>query len=323
MARKKTARKASTRNSKDPAQGVAPPTGKTQPITTAEASDNEMEDDEMEDGDEMGGEDGNGINPLHDESDETLAGIIVHLAEEPNDMVAQMAADEMMTRLRRLRQKVQNGKRGEGDNEGMDTAALHQTLINTVAEAVGQGVEKAVEDVRKEMQEVQKELQEVRRELQAQKKKEASIPATTAARSWAAVVAGEGELPKKIIPGRLNKEILVRGSTEPSLTRRSPQEIIRAVNGISEKKGAIAARKLPSGDVIVTFHDAETKEWHAKNGGWIGIVFGEAAKEARRTFAVLIKGMLKRDLKDVTETVFGRQLGLSSVEKSQVQDSND
>ncbi|KAJ4288895.1 hypothetical protein N0V88_007228 [Collariella sp. IMI 366227] len=281
MARKKTARKASTRNSKNPAQG---------------ASDDEMEDDEMEDGDEMGGEDGNGINPLHDESDETLAGIIVRLAEEPNDMVAQLAADEMMTRLRRLRQKVQNGKRGVGDDEGMDTATLHQTLVNTVAEAVGQGIEKAVEEVRKEMQEVQKELQEVRRELQAQKKKEASIPATTAARSWAAVVAGEGELPKKIIPGRLNKEILVRGSTEPSLTRRSPQEIIRAVNGISEKKGAIAARKLPSGDVIVTFHDAETKEWHAKNGGWIGIVFGEAAKEARRTFAVLIKGMLKRDL---------------------------
>ncbi|KAJ4287402.1 hypothetical protein N0V88_007673 [Collariella sp. IMI 366227] len=172
MARKKTARKASTRNSKNPAQGVAPPTGKTQPITTAEASDDEMEDDEMEDdemedGDELGGEDGNGINPLHDESDETLAGIIVRLAEEPNDMVAQLAADEMMTRLRRLRQKVQNGKRGEGDDEGMDTATLHQTLVNTVAEAVGQGVEKAVEEVRKEMQEVQKELQEVRRELQA------------------------------------------------------------------------------------------------------------------------------------------------------------
>jgi hypothetical protein len=39
------------------------------------------------------------------------------------------------------------------------------------------------------------------------------------------------------------------------------------------------------------------------------------AKEAKRTFAVLVKGMLKRDLKDVTEAVFGKELGLTSVEK--------
>ncbi len=32
------------------------------------------------------------------ESDETLAGTIIHLAEEPNSMVAQLVADEMMTR---------------------------------------------------------------------------------------------------------------------------------------------------------------------------------------------------------------------------------
>jgi hypothetical protein len=131
------------------------------------------------------------------------------------------------------------------------------------------------------------------------------MPATTVARSWAAVVAGKGEL-SKIIPGRLNKEILVRGSTEPSLTRRSPQGIVQTVNGIFERKGAIAAPKLPSGDVIVTFQDAETNGWYAKNGGWIGTAFGEVAKEARRTFVVLVEGMLKRDLKDVMEVAFSK-----------------
>jgi hypothetical protein len=79
--------------------------------------------------------------------------------------------------------------------------------------------------------------------------------------------------------------------------------------------GAIAARKLPSGDVIITFKDAGTRYWHAKSGGWIGAAFGETAKEAKRTFAVLVKGMLKRDLKDVTEAVFGKELGLTSVRK--------
>jgi len=73
------------------------------------------------------------------------------------------------------------------------------------------------------------------------------------ARLWAVVAAGKPELPAKRIPKRLNKEILVRGSAGPALTRRSPQEIVQAVNRVSKKKGAIAARKLPSGDVIVTF----------------------------------------------------------------------
>jgi hypothetical protein len=87
------------------------------------------------------------------------------------------------------------------------------------------------------------------------------------------------------------------------------------VNGVSGKKGAIAARKLPSGDVIVTFQDTKTKDWHTTNGGWVREAFGDTAREAKRTFAVLVKGMLKRELKDITEAEFGKQLGLSSVDK--------
>ena len=34
----------------------------------------------------------NGPNPLHDESDEVLAGTIVHLAKEPNEAVSQVVA---------------------------------------------------------------------------------------------------------------------------------------------------------------------------------------------------------------------------------------
>ena len=286
----------------------APPTEGAQPITTD--NDEEMEDDIY-----------NGPNPLHDESDEVLAGTIVHLAKEPNEAVSQVVADEIMTRLRRLR-RLESGKAPETGSVGIDVTRIQESIVDAVVDGVGQGtgrameeVRKQMQEVRKEMQEVQKELQEARRELQDQRKKQAPAPATTVARSWAAVVAGEGELPKKIIPGRLNKEILVRGSIEPSLTRRSPQEIVQAVNGVSERKGAVAARKLPSGDVIVTFQDAETKEWHAKNAGCIGTAFGEVAKEAKRTFAVLVKGMLKRDLRDVTEAAFGKQLGLQSVER--------
>ncbi|EAQ85704.1 hypothetical protein CHGG_06957 [Chaetomium globosum CBS 148.51] len=51
------------------------------------------------------------------------------------------------------------------------------------------------------------------------------------------------------------------------------------------------------------------------NRGWITKAFGQAAEERKRTFTVLAKGILKRDLKGVTEEEFGRSTGLSTVER--------
>ncbi|EAQ89439.1 hypothetical protein CHGG_06058 [Chaetomium globosum CBS 148.51] len=56
----------------------------------------------------------------------------------------------------------------------------------------------------------------------------------------------------------------------------------------STKQGAIAARKLPSGDTVVTFNDSNTKSWHFQpTPSRIQQAFGEQAKEAGRTYAVL------------------------------------
>jgi hypothetical protein len=49
------------------------------------------------------------------------------------------------------------------------------------------------------------------------------------------------------------------------LAKRTPAEIIQVINQASAKKGAIAARKLLSGDIVVTFSDPTTKEWHNQN----------------------------------------------------------
>ena len=70
----------------------------------------------------------------------------------------------------------------------------------------------------------------------------------------------------KAIPQRINREILVRGNDLPaSFKERTPIEITQAINQASTRKGAIAARKLPSGDTIVTFQDPASKEWHSRN----------------------------------------------------------
>jgi hypothetical protein len=80
------------------------------------------------------------------------------------------------------------------------------------------------------------------------------------------------------------------------LAKRSLAEIIQAINQASAKKGAIAARKLLSRDIVVTFSDPATKEWYSQNGQWVQQAFGEQAREACRTYAVLVKGLKRADL---------------------------
>ena len=77
--------------------------------------------------------------------------------------------------------------------------------------------------------------------------------------TWATVAAAAAAptavpVPATAPPSRLGREVLVRGAgLSASLAKRTPQEIVQAVNIASSTKGAIAARKLPSGDVVVTF----------------------------------------------------------------------
>ena len=66
---------------------------------------------------------------------------------------------------------------------------------------------------------------------------------------------------------------------------------------------------------MVTFSDPTTKDWHTKNNQWLQQAFGDQAKEAYRTFAVLVKGLRKADLQGTTEEAFGTAIGLRSVDK--------
>jgi hypothetical protein len=81
------------------------------------------------------------------------------------------------------------------------------------------------------------------------------------------------------------------------------------------KKGAVAARKLPSGDTIGTFLGTTTRDWHSTITGWIKEAFGQQAEENKRTFAVLLKGIWKRDLQGTTEEAFGNETGLQTIDK--------
>lgn len=158
---------------------------------------------------------------------------------------------------------------------------------------------------------------------------------TQLARTWADIARGNNinsnatialpqQQPAKIVPARLSREVLVKGDSQPAdLAKRNPLEIVQAVNQASSRKGAIAARKLPSGDTIVTFANPATRDWHSTNKDWIQLAFGDKAREARRTFAILVKGLRKPDLQGVTEDDFGQELGLKTLDKIKYQYPKD
>ena len=142
------------------------------------------------------------------------------------------------------------------------------------------------------------------KELLSEVKKTSGTGATwsAVAARGAAAVGQQQDVPRKVIPARQSQEILIRGyEMPPNLAKRTPQETVQAINTASAQKGAVAARALPSGDVVVTFRDEVTRDWHRKDTAWIRGAFGGQAKEAKRTVAILIKGLRKADLQGVTE----------------------
>ena len=79
---------------------------------------------------------------------------------------------------------------------------------------------------------------------------------TTKASTWAAVTAG-GMVAPKVIPARNTREIHVFApDAAPDVVNRTAQQTVQAINTASGTSTAIAARKLPSGRIAITFTDS-------------------------------------------------------------------
>jgi len=125
-------------------------------------------------------------------------------------------------------------------------------------------------------------------------------PATTAGRpSWAAVVAGATQggrgdsalyAPKVVVPERSNREVVIRAPGQgEDLANRTAVQVVEAVNKAMGSEGAVAARRLRSGDTVLTF--SNNAENYTKDTKWVGEAFGAKAEVKRREFAVIVKGM--------------------------------
>ncbi|KAG6067614.1 hypothetical protein E4U32_003436 [Claviceps aff. humidiphila group G2b] len=57
------------------------------------------------------------------------------------------------------------------------------------------------------------------------------------------------------VPSRVHREVVIKGTTlSDAATGRKPEEIVTAVNGAINAPAEVAARRLRSGDTVITFN---------------------------------------------------------------------
>jgi hypothetical protein len=108
---------------------------------------------------------------------------------------------------------------------------------------------------------------------------------------------------------RLHKEILIKPGNQPlSLQQRTPEQIVQAIQTTTKNNKAKAIRKLPSGAIVVTVEDAETKRQLEAQDSWIQEVFGAQASVSKPSFAIALKGLTTHDLQGVSEETLLQEL---------------
>ncbi|KAG5988166.1 hypothetical protein E4U52_006840 [Claviceps spartinae] len=96
--------------------------------------------------------------------------------------------------------------------------------------------------------------------------------------------------PPMAVPSRLDREVLIKGTfINSNVSGRSPGEIVKAVNAATKTDTAVAARRLASGDTVVTCRDSTSRP-NADDTEWVQTAFGPEAAVNRRVFSVVVKG---------------------------------
>jgi hypothetical protein len=124
----------------------------------------------------------------------------------------------------------------------------------------------------------------------------------TTPRSWASIASskpwGAGATaalePRVVVPARREREVVVRkGDGDP--LQRTPIEVVRAVNSALGSNEAVAARRLQSGDTLVTFNEAAKA--YKTGDTWITEAFGTTATRVRRELTVIARRLPQKQVR--------------------------
>jgi len=143
----------------------------------------------------------------------------------------------------------------------------------------------ALETIRKDVA----HIKALFREQQSEPKK----PTTYAEAARARGGAGGGyNAPREATqPARYQREVVVApGGETPEQKLRSGKELVESLNKYAGGDTAVAARRLPSGDVLVTTVDTEGRKTMQQNTDWLK-AFGVGARIKRKAYTVLVHGI--------------------------------
>jgi hypothetical protein len=178
------------------------------------------------------------------------------------------------------------------------------TMLREVADALpGSDASNGMPTVQQQLRELATKINEIDTRL-----KTAPTPATNGttyakvAASGATNSSGDSAVwaTQKVIPTRHTREVIIKAiENQPAeLASRKAPEIIQSVNTALGTNSAVAARRLRSGDTVVTFR------WNASqytsNTGWVEKAFGTGAALSRRTVTVLAKRIPAEKMKDLS-----------------------
>jgi hypothetical protein len=151
------------------------------------------------------------------------------------------------------------------------------------------------ETLRDEIQELRSSIDELSKALPR---------AQSRNKTWAEVAAGGRrggggvEAPRIVVPERRTREVIIKAQDQSEdLARRSPIQVVEAANKAIGGSDVIAARRLPSGDTILTFEGKA--EEYTKDTIWVQAAFGPSAQVKPREFTVIAKGLPAQRLRAI------------------------
>ena len=97
-----------------------------------------------------------------------------------------------------------------------------------------------------------------------------------------------------MVPARREREVIVRKG-EGDSSQRTPVEVVRAINSALGNDEAIAARRLQSGDTLITFREAANA--YKTDDTWIAEAFGTAASRARRELTIVARRLPQKQVR--------------------------
>lgn len=99
------------------------------------------------------------------------------------------------------------------------------------------------------------------------------------------------QAPIRLVPARHKREIIVvRGKEDTQRKLRTSGELIEQLNNIGVEGQAVAVRRLPSGDALLTMESESVRDRWLQDKHWLE-AFGEGALIKRREFTLLVHGI--------------------------------